>query len=67
MEDFLIFHEEESEPKKKPYKILFIGLDGAGKTSIISALHSEFSKIALIEPTRGVQRSSFKLMGSSPL
>jgi len=63
LEDSLIFHEEESEPKKKAYKILFTGLDGAGKTSIISALHREFSKIALIEPTRGAQRSSFKLLG----
>ena len=63
MEDSLIFHEKEEEPAKKMHKILFTGLDGAGKTSIISALHREFSKISLIEPTRGAQRSSFKLLG----
>jgi GTPase SAR1 family protein len=63
LEDSLIFHEKEKESKEKAYKILFIGLDGAGKTSIISALHREFSQIALIEPTRGAQRSSFKLLG----
>jgi len=63
LEDSLIFHEKEQESIEKAYKILFIGLDGAGKTSIISALHREFSQIALIEPTRGAQRSSFKLLG----
>ena len=61
MEDSLIFYEKEGEPSEKTYKILFTGLGGAGKTSIISALKREFSKIALIEPTRGAQRSSFKL------
>jgi len=63
LEDSLIFYEKEGEPVEKTYKILFTGLDGAGKTSIISALHREFSKIALLEPTRGAQRSSFKLLG----
>lgn len=63
MDDSLIFNEKEEEPKEKTYKILFTGLDGAGKTSIILALQREFSKIALIEPTRGAQRTSFKLLG----
>jgi len=63
LEDSLIFHEKEEESKEKTYKILFTGLDGAGKTSIILALQREFSKIALIEPTRGAQRTSFKLLG----
>ena len=63
MEDSLIFYEKEGESIEKTHKILFTGLDGAGKTSIISALHREYSKIVLIEPTRGAQRSSFKLLG----
>jgi len=63
LEDSLIFYKKEGESKEKTYKILFTGLDGAGKTSIILALQREFSKIALIEPTRGALRSSFKLLG----
>ncbi|MFW9867777.1 MAG: ADP-ribosylation factor-like protein [Candidatus Thorarchaeota archaeon] len=63
MDDSLLFYEKEDEPKEKTHKILFTGLDGAGKTSIILALHREFSKIAVIEPTRGTQRTSFKLLG----
>jgi hypothetical protein len=62
--DSLIFYEKEGEPTEKTYKILFTGLDGAGKTSIILALHREFSKIAVIEPTRGALRRNFKLLGS---
>ncbi|NVM18260.1 MAG: hypothetical protein HWN80_11140 [Candidatus Lokiarchaeota archaeon] len=58
-----MFNEKEGEPKEKTYKILFTGLDGAGKTSIILALQREFSKIALIEPTRGAQITNFKLLG----
>jgi GTPase SAR1 family protein len=64
LENSLISHEKEGEPTEKNYKILFTGLDGAGKTSIILALQREFSKIALIEPTKGSQRTSFKLLGS---
>ena len=63
MEDSIIFYEKEGESEEKAYKILFTGLDGAGKTSIILALQREFSKIALIEPTKGSQRTSFKLLG----
>ncbi|MFW9970883.1 MAG: ADP-ribosylation factor-like protein [Candidatus Odinarchaeota archaeon] len=63
MKDSLqIFHEEELS-KERTYKILFTGLDGAGKTSIILALQREFSSIALIEPTKGAQRRKFKLLG----
>ena len=63
MEDSLIFYEKDGEPKEKTHKILFTGLDGAGKTSIILTLQREFSKIALIEPTRGAERRSFTLLG----
>ena len=55
---------EHSQGKKKEInKILFTGLDTAGKTSIILTLQREFSKITAIEPTRGAQRRIFKLMG----
>lgn len=51
--------------EETPYakKILFTGLDEAGKTSIILALKREFSKIAIIKPTLGVQRRAFNFMG----
>ncbi|MGQ4874124.1 MAG: ADP-ribosylation factor-like protein [Promethearchaeota archaeon] len=44
-------------------KILFTGLDNAGKTSIILALQREFSKIAILSPTRGAQRRIFQFLG----
>ena len=58
-----MFFHEEKDSKEITYKIVFTGLDGAGKTSIILALQREFSKIAVIEPTRGAQRTTFKLLG----
>ena len=63
MEDSLLFFPEERQSKEGVYKILFTGLDSAGKTSIILALQREFSKIALLEPTRGAQRNNFKFLG----
>ncbi len=63
MEDSLQFFHEEEPTEERTYKILFTGLDGAGKTSIILSLQREFSTIALIEPTRGAQRRTFKLLG----
>ena len=58
-----MFFHEERDSKEQVFKILFTGLDEAGKTSIILALQREFSKIAVIEPTRGAQRTTFKLLG----
>ena len=58
-----MFFHEEKDSKEITYKIVFTGLDEAGKTSIILALQREFSKIAVIEPTRGAQRTTFKLLG----
>ncbi len=51
------------DDKPDASKILFTGLDGAGKTSIILALQREFSKIAILKPTRGAQRRMFEFMG----
>ncbi|MFW9951799.1 MAG: ADP-ribosylation factor-like protein, partial [Candidatus Thorarchaeota archaeon] len=44
------------------HKILFTGLDTAGKTSIIFALKREFSQIINIEPTKGINRRIFRLL-----
>ncbi|MFX0007824.1 MAG: ADP-ribosylation factor-like protein [Promethearchaeota archaeon] len=63
MEDSLQFFHKEEPTEEKTHKILFTGLDSAGKTSIILALQRDFSTIALIEPTRGAQRRTFKLLG----
>ncbi|MBY8983156.1 MAG: hypothetical protein KGD57_09420 [Candidatus Lokiarchaeota archaeon] len=57
--EFLKEEDQEAE------KILFTGLDGAGKTSIIMALKREFSKIAILSPTRGAQRRVFGYLGKS--
>ncbi|MFX1500337.1 MAG: ADP-ribosylation factor-like protein [Promethearchaeota archaeon] len=63
MEDSQIFYKKKKESKYGPYKILFTGLDGAGKTSIILTLGRQLSKISKIEPTKGAQRTSFNLLG----
>jgi len=63
LEDSLLFFQKEESSKEKTYKILFTGLDAAGKTSIILALQREFSKIALLEPTRGALRNNFRFLG----
>jgi GTPase SAR1 family protein len=55
--------KEEQEEREIPHKILFTGLDTAGKTTIILALQREFSKIALLKPTRGAQRRIFEFLG----
>jgi len=63
LEESSLYYLEKNKPKEHPYKILFTGLDGAGKSSIILSLQREFSKIAIVEPTRGAQRRIFTLLG----
>jgi len=58
--EYLLEKEEEEYPASK---IMFTGLDDAGKTSIILALQREFAKIANIEPTKATQRRIFTLLG----
>ncbi len=53
------------DEKAETSKILFSGLDDAGKTSIILALQREFAKIANIEPTKGAQRRMFEFLGKN--
>lgn len=54
----LTFPKDESQKK-----ILFTGLDSAGKTSIILALQRELSQIAVLKPTRQAQRKIFEYLG----
>ena len=60
-----ILYLKKAEPERvvEQNKILFTGLDSAGKTSIILSLQREFSKIALLSPTRGAQRRVFEFLG----
>lgn len=44
-------------------KILFTGLDNSGKSSIILALQSKYSKIAVLQPTRQTERTVFTYLG----
>lgn len=53
----------EKKEKKNVSKILFTGLDNSGKSSIIMALQREYSKIAMLKPTRQAQRKIFEYMG----
>ncbi|MFX0082766.1 MAG: ADP-ribosylation factor-like protein [Candidatus Hodarchaeota archaeon] len=62
-QSIMYLKKEEPEPKPEPSKLLFTGLDDAGKTSIILSLQREFSKIAVLSPTRGAQRRVFDFLG----
>ncbi len=59
----ILYLKKEVEEEVVQNKILFTGLDEAGKTSIILSLQREFSKIALLSPTRGAQRRIFNFLG----
>lgn len=62
-QSILYLRKEEPEAQVAATKILFTGLDDAGKTSIILSLQREFSKIAVLSPTRGAQRRVFDFLG----
>ncbi|MFX1499161.1 MAG: ADP-ribosylation factor-like protein [Promethearchaeota archaeon] len=55
--------KKKDEKPVESSKIIFTGLDMAGKTTIILGLQREFSKIALLKPTRGAQRRIFEFLG----
>ncbi|MFX1529766.1 MAG: ADP-ribosylation factor-like protein [Promethearchaeota archaeon] len=59
----IMYLKKEEPQKPEPSKLLFTGLDDAGKTSIILSLQREFSKIAVLSPTRGAQRRVFDFLG----
>ncbi len=60
---YLSKNEKEKNKIASASKLLFTGLDNAGKTTIIYGLQREFSKIAFLKPTRGAQRRIFEFMG----
>ncbi|MBA7605516.1 hypothetical protein ES703_12649 [subsurface metagenome] len=62
-QSILYLKKEVPEMVISPNKVLFTGLDDAGKTSIILSLQREFSKIAILSPTRGAQRRIFNFLG----
>ncbi|MFX0038368.1 MAG: ADP-ribosylation factor-like protein [Promethearchaeota archaeon] len=62
-QSILYLKKKEPEVEVAPNKLLFTGLDDAGKTSIILSLQREFSKIAILSPTRGAQRRIFDFLG----
>ena len=51
------------EESPEGLKILFTGLDGAGKSSIILSLLRKMNKIAIIRPTKGVERRIYEFLG----
>jgi GTPase SAR1 family protein len=57
------FNLEDIIDRSEQSKILFTGLDTAGKTSIILALQREISQIAMLKPTRQAQRKIFEYLG----
>jgi len=44
-------------------KLLIMGLDNAGKTSIILTLMRDFEKVEQVKPTTGIQRRVFDFLG----
>ncbi|MHA1728560.1 MAG: ADP-ribosylation factor-like protein [Promethearchaeota archaeon] len=51
--------------KSKERKIILLGLDNAGKTSILSILQNKFSIIKNLLPTRGVSRQTLDFLGTA--
>ena len=45
------------------FKALFVGLAGAGKTSIILTLRRQFSDLSDLKPTKGIERSEIDILG----
>ena len=53
----------EEEDNTNVRKVVFVGLDNAGKSSIILSLLREISKFAVIKPTRNAERRTFEFLG----
>ena len=51
------------EQVKKQKKLLLIGLDNGGKTSILAVIQDRFSIIKALLPTKGVQREKLDFFG----
>ncbi|MFW9874032.1 MAG: ADP-ribosylation factor-like protein [Candidatus Thorarchaeota archaeon] len=55
--------EIQGEDNPDVRKVVFVGLDNAGKSSIILSLLREISKFAVIKPTRNIERRTFEFLG----
>ncbi|MFX0083412.1 MAG: ADP-ribosylation factor-like protein [Candidatus Hodarchaeota archaeon] len=55
--------EIQGEDNSDVRKVIFVGLDNAGKSSIILSLLREISKFAVIKPTKNVERRTFEFLG----
>lgn len=58
-----VIQKTVKEQLKKHKKILMIGLDAAGKTSILAVIQDKFSIIKSLLPTRGVKREKLDFFG----
>lgn len=47
----------------RPNKILIIGLDYAGKSSILNVLHRKYNLMDNIKPTAGIERENITILG----
>ncbi|MCP4760579.1 MAG: hypothetical protein GY870_02285, partial [archaeon] len=52
-----------SDTDKPGIKVVFTGLDNAGKSSIIATLMKDISMIPALKPTRGIRNRDFKFLG----
>ncbi len=44
-------------------KIVLLGLENAGKTSIVFTLRREFDALSQVKPTKGIERDEFEIFG----
>ncbi|MHA2474793.1 MAG: ADP-ribosylation factor-like protein, partial [Promethearchaeota archaeon] len=58
-----LIQKNVKEQMKRHKKILLIGLDNGGKTSILAAVQDKFSIIKSLLPTRGVKREKLDFFG----
>jgi len=52
----------ENKALKATKKVVLLGLDSAGKSSIILALNREMDKISIVQPTKSAQRRVFDFL-----
>ncbi len=58
-----LIEKKVTEQLKTQKKLLLIGLDNGGKTSILSVLQDKFSIIKSLLPTKGVKREKLEFFG----
>jgi GTPase SAR1 family protein len=63
--DLLESMKAQDTKPREAWKILFSGLDFAGKSSIIATVKNEFEKIVNPQPTKLTERSEFTFLGQS--